>query len=64
MHPDGTAHGGSAIIIKNNIRHYMKKVFQKKHIQAISVVIEDWDSPIIIIVIYCPLKHNIKDYKY
>lgn len=22
MHPDGTAHGGSAILIKNNIQHH------------------------------------------
>ena len=33
-HPDGTAHGGAAIIIKNTIKHHKHTTFQKDYIQA------------------------------
>lgn len=30
MHPDGTAHGDSAIFIKENIRHYNTNSYQNE----------------------------------
>lgn len=39
MHPDGTAHGGTAVIIKNNIKHHETDKYQSKLIQATSIVV-------------------------
>lgn len=47
MHPDSTAHGGTAILIKNNIKHHVTNPFRERHIQSTNIVVEDWVSPII-----------------
>ncbi|XP_011063431.1 PREDICTED: RNA-directed DNA polymerase from mobile element jockey-like [Acromyrmex echinatior] len=60
LHPAGTAHGGSAIIIKNTIKHHLSNNYQTEKMQATNVVIEDWISPITISVIYYPPKHATK----
>ena len=52
MHPDGTAHGGSAILIKNNIKHQEGQNFRTKELQATNVVIEDKASHITISFIW------------
>lgn len=41
MHSDGTAHGGSAILIKSNIKHHEYSAFSSEHIQAIAIEVED-----------------------
>lgn len=45
-HPDGTAHGGTAIIIKSKIKHHEGIKFDKDYLQATSIVVEDWVGPI------------------
>jgi hypothetical protein len=60
QHPDGTAHGGTAILIKNCIKHYLYGHYNLEHLQATSITIEDWVGPLIIAAIYCPPKHTIK----
>ncbi|KMQ90710.1 reverse transcriptase [Lasius niger] len=60
MHPDSTAHGGSAVIIRNNIKHYEANKFQKDFLQATSVIIEDLSGELTISALYCPPKHAIK----
>lgn len=59
-HPDGKARGGTAIIIRDNIRHHERDKYTKDHLQATSVSIEDVHGPIIMSAIYCPPKHNNK----
>ena len=39
QHPDGTARGGTAIIIKNGIKHHLHGYYTLEHLQATSVVI-------------------------
>lgn len=41
MHPDGSTHDGSTIIIKNNIRHHVVEEFRENYLQVTNVVIED-----------------------
>ena len=60
MHPDGKAHGGSAIIIKKHIKHHLANSFQKEYIQATNIVVYERAGPITFSAIYCPPKHNIK----
>jgi hypothetical protein len=60
QHPDGTAHGGTAIIIRTGIKHHLHDHYNLDHLQATSVVIEDWIGPLTLPAVYCPPKHNIK----
>jgi hypothetical protein len=64
MHPDGTAHGGSGILIKNNIKHFATNPYCKEEIQAPNIVIQDWSKPITISAIYSPPKHKITEEMY
>ena len=64
-HRDGTAHGGTAISIKNTIKHHELIIFQKDYIQATSIAIEDRkDGPIVFSAMYCPPKHKISKEKF
>lgn len=63
-HPDGKAHGGTAVIIRDNILHHEREKFSKDFLQATSVIIEDELSPLTISAIYCPPKHNNKKEDY
>lgn len=64
MHPDGKAHGGTALIIRSSIRHHDIDRYQEEHIQATSVIVEDWSGSITISAIYSPPKHTIKNEQY
>lgn len=63
-HPDNTAHGGAAILIRKNIKHYDIPGYQYDHIQASSVVIEDWTGPLTVSAIYAPPRHNITNQQF
>jgi len=41
MHSDGKTHGGTALIIKSNIKHYEIDKFQRELLQITSIVVED-----------------------
>uniref|UniRef100_A0ABD2XS64 Endonuclease/exonuclease/phosphatase domain-containing protein n=1 Tax=Trichogramma kaykai TaxID=54128 RepID=A0ABD2XS64_9HYME len=58
-HPDETAHGGSAIIIKTQIKHHAAEEYRQEYLQATTVVIDDWTGPLAVSAIYCPPKHAI-----
>lgn len=60
-HPDGSAHGGSAIIIKNKLTHYECEKYSKEHLQATNVVVETINGPILFSSVYCPPKHQNKE---
>ena len=59
-HPDGTAHGGTAVIIKTHLKHYELQEYRTDHIQATSVCVEEFSSKMVVSAVYCPPKHNIK----
>ena len=59
-HPDGTAHGGTAILIKSCIKHYLHGHYNLEHLEATSITVEDWVGPLTIAAIDCPPKHTIK----
>jgi len=40
-HPDATAHGGTAVIIRRNIKHHSREEYRHEHIQATSITLED-----------------------
>jgi exonuclease III len=59
-HPDGTAHGGTAIIIKNTIAHYVQLKYTEPVIQATSVRVKGPLCDITIAAVYCPQRYNLK----
>lgn len=64
QHPKGTAHGGTAVIIKTAIKHHINKNYEQDYLQATSVTMEDWFGPITVAAIYCPPKHTINKHQY
>jgi hypothetical protein len=63
-HPDGGAHAGTALIIKNSIKHYLLESFTTPHLQATTVRVVDRSGPLNISAIYCPPRHIIKEKKF
>lgn len=53
-HPAGTARGGTAVIIKNNIKHEPLQDYCKAFIQSTAISILSKHGPINIASIYCP----------
>jgi len=39
-HPDGKAHGGTVILIKNSIKHHFHNTFATNYVQATSINIQ------------------------
>lgn len=60
-HPSGGGHAGSAIIIKNNIKHYEAPEYRTIHIQATTVCVKDKYGSLLISAIYCPPGPKIKE---
>jgi exonuclease III len=63
-HPDETAHGGTAVIIRQNIKHHVRAKYKQDNIQATSISLEDNIGETTVSAIYCPPKHdnNYEDY--
>jgi hypothetical protein len=53
--PDGTAHSGSATIIRKDIMYNKLDKYETDHIQATNISIAHWDGNLIISAIYCSL---------
>lgn len=60
-HPDGTAHGGAAILIKTNLKFHPLTNFSQNHIQSCAISITLNNIPIVIAAVYSPPKHRITD---
>lgn len=39
QHPDGAAHGGTAIIIRESIKHYKNEKFARDYLQATTIMV-------------------------
>lgn len=63
-HPDGTGHGGTAIIIKNKIKHIELEAYRFNHIQATNIQLEDKLGAYTISAIYSPPRHAINPSQY
>lgn len=61
LHPDDKAHGSTAILIRNKIKHHMATLHCEEQIQSTSVVVEDWLGPITLAAVYCSPKYAIKE---
>jgi hypothetical protein len=59
-HPDGTAHGSTAILIKETIERYELLKYEEDSIQATSMKVKGFPCEITITAVYCPPRHNLK----
>lgn len=64
IHPENTAKGGSAVIIKESISHYEELKFETEKIQATAINIKMKDYFITVASLYSPPKHAIKKDQY
>jgi exonuclease III len=58
-HPSGSTRGGSAVIIKNSIKHNLLNPHSQKYLQATSIALEGPSGHITISAVYLPPKHTI-----
>lgn len=63
-HPDGTAHAGSALIIRSALDHYILEPYTTNKIQSTVVQIKAFPWPLNIGAIYSPPKHAISVEEY
>ena len=59
QHPDNTAHGGTAIIVRRAIKHHAREEFRHDYLQVTSIAIQDEKGALNIASVYSPLKHAI-----
>ena len=60
IHPENSAKGGSAIIVRENISHHGESKFEAEDIQAIQINVKTRNDNITVVSLQSPLKHNIK----
>lgn len=60
-HPDGTAHRGTAIIIRTAIKHADLEGYKTEEIQATTVIVEDGICSYYVSSVYCPTKHKLTE---
>jgi retron-type reverse transcriptase len=58
-HPDGRAHGGSAILIKSSLLHFPCPPFQNQKIQCSTISLDCFSFQLNISSVYCPPRHQI-----
>lgn len=63
-HPDGNAHAGSAVIIKNNVQHTLLKPYLTDKIQSCIVRVNVLPRPLSVAAIYSPPRHTISTEEY
>lgn len=60
-HPDGTGHAGTAVIIRNTVKHHLLPEFKSEYLQATTVAIRDSCGYFNISAVYCPPKYKISE---
>jgi exonuclease III len=63
-HPDGTAHVGSALVIKSQLKHHVLEPYITNTIQSIIIKLKSITRPITISAIYSPPRHTISCQEY
>ena len=63
-HPLGKAHGGTAIMVKNRVKHFPLEEFCKENIHSTSICIEEGYKKLILSAVYCPPRFKITENQY
>lgn len=60
-HPDGTAHAGTAIVIKKHIKHEIFPEYITEPIQATTEMVQDKQGSLMLSTVYCPPRLTSKE---
>lgn len=60
LHPHNKARGGSAVIVKESIKHHEVNKYEEPDIQSVAICITTKLYPLTIASIYCPPRYAIK----
>lgn len=60
LHPTDKGRGGSAVIVKQNIKHHVLNEYEETDIQSMAICIHTKRYKLTIASIYCPPRHIIK----
>lgn len=64
-HPDGTAHGGSAILVRSGMSHHQLPDFDSDEIMQVTAVCIDLRCySLNILAVYCPPRHRVTQQKF
>ncbi|XP_045453923.1 fatty acid synthase-like [Melitaea cinxia] len=58
---NGTAHAGSAIVVRKSLKHNLLAPCDKEYLQAASVMVNTRTGLIALSAVYCPPKHKISE---
>lgn len=64
LHPDNKGRGGSAVIVKENIKHHEVSICEEPDLQSVAVCINTKRYSLTVAAIYCPPRHTIDEDKY
>ncbi len=60
IHPAERARGGSALLIKENIKHHVESKIEEETMQVTTVRVHIKHRQLTVSAIYCPPRHNLK----
>ena len=58
-HPSGKAHGGTTVIVRNDIKHYLHSQVNKEYLQATTVTVQTSSNYFQLSAVYVPPQHKI-----
>ncbi|CAL1672120.1 unnamed protein product [Lasius platythorax] len=60
VHPSNKARGGTAVIVKNELKHHEETNYQTEAIQATSIKVQNKYKQYMITAVYCPPRYILK----
>ncbi|XP_017473031.1 PREDICTED: RNA-directed DNA polymerase from mobile element jockey-like [Rhagoletis zephyria] len=60
-HPDGKAHGGTGILVRNRIKHHHLTGIAENYLQATSICVQTKQGDITLSAVYCPPRFTITE---
>jgi len=63
-HPDGNAHAGAAVVVRQTISHYELPKYEEDFLQATSIRVRTVSYELTVSAVYSPLKYTLKKDQY
>jgi len=60
-HPDGKAHGGTGILIRERIKHDFHQRFATNYLKATSIKVQSGNGNLTMAAVYCPPRFTISE---
>ncbi|XP_050338511.1 RNA-directed DNA polymerase from mobile element jockey isoform X3 [Bactrocera neohumeralis] len=63
-HPDGKAHGGTAVLVRKRLNHHTSESYATAQLQATTITIKNRCGDLNLTAIYCPPRFKITDIQF